>query len=417
MADNSEIQRQINELKWELRDTRINTINWWLAVNGFILAFFGIVVVIGGYLGFTRFQEIETQARQHLEEIKKMKEVGGRALEELREFTSEVIDDPKKAAQVDETLENVRQNPASSPLDLAIADASALQKQGRIGEAIEKWRAIAVVANETDNEMAARAWFSVGFLYQEKSTDGGEENALTASATAYDAAILLKPDFVQAYNNRGVAKERLGHFPEAIADYNQAISLKPDYATAYNNRGVAKERLGHFPEAIADYNQAINLKPDYAMAYNNRCHSRERLNLVEEAIADCNAAIGLKPNFPEAYNHRGNVKLRMGQLASAMADYDHAIRQRPDFAMPYRNRCLVKTKQGRFREAISECDEAIRLQPDFPEAYAIRGQAKVGLGLNGQAREDFLKALDQARKSNMEDLVNNVEGLLRNLPQ
>jgi tetratricopeptide (TPR) repeat protein len=45
------------------------------------------------------------------------------------------------------------------------------------------------------------------------------------------------------YNNRGNAKRKLGKYQEAIADYNQAIKLKPDYADAYNNRGSAKYDL------------------------------------------------------------------------------------------------------------------------------------------------------------------------------
>ncbi|WP_277752970.1 tetratricopeptide repeat protein [Microcystis aeruginosa] len=42
-----------------------------------------------------------------------------------------------------------------------------------------------------------------------------------------------------------------------MADYNQATNIKPDYADAYNNRGSAKYELGDKQGAIADYNQAI----------------------------------------------------------------------------------------------------------------------------------------------------------------
>ena len=90
-SDRVELQRQLDELKRELRDTRTNTINWWLAVNGFIITFFGVVVVIGGYVGFTRFQHIENEARSILgeargilDQIKETKLTGDQLVAELK---------------------------------------------------------------------------------------------------------------------------------------------------------------------------------------------------------------------------------------------------------------------------------------------------------------------------------------------
>jgi tetratricopeptide (TPR) repeat protein len=83
-------------------------------------------------------------------------------------------------------------------------------------------------------------------------------------------AIKLKPDLVEAYNNRGKAYGDLGQHQQAITDYNEAIRLKPDLADAYYNRGKAYGDLGQHQQAITDYNEAIRLKPDYAHAYNNR---------------------------------------------------------------------------------------------------------------------------------------------------
>ena len=53
----------------------------------------------------------------------------------------------------------------------------------------------------------------------------------------------LKPDYALVYNNRGVAKHKLGQYDAAITDYDTAIRLKPDYALASKNRGLAKRKL------------------------------------------------------------------------------------------------------------------------------------------------------------------------------
>jgi tetratricopeptide (TPR) repeat protein len=56
----------------------------------------------------------------------------------------------------------------------------------------------------------------------------------------------------------------------AIDDDSKAITLKPDYADAYYNRGNAYVKLGQYQPAIEDYNKAISLKEDFTNAYANR---------------------------------------------------------------------------------------------------------------------------------------------------
>jgi tetratricopeptide (TPR) repeat protein len=45
----------------------------------------------------------------------------------------------------------------------------------------------------------------------------------------------------------------------AIADFDQAIKLKPDYADAYYNRGNSRQVLGEKQRAIADFQKAAEL--------------------------------------------------------------------------------------------------------------------------------------------------------------
>ena len=138
-------------------------------------------------------------------------------------------------------------------IDRAIADAISLQQEHKLDEAIEKWRGIAKIAEETDNDLAARAWFSIGYLL---SGQGKHKEAIDA----YYEAIRLRPDAsANAYNNRGVAKSKLGQNESAIADYDEALRLDSDNASAYNNRGHAKTKLGRKDEAREDLRAALKL--------------------------------------------------------------------------------------------------------------------------------------------------------------
>ena len=225
----AENQRLINELRSGLLDDRADYIDRWLIAVTIVLAFFGI-------LGFRRFREIEAEARKSVEAAKRyeadakdhaerIEALQGKAVadvQRIRNLTSEAAAlDPTKANL---TIKNIFENPRASLTDKVIADALDLQQQGRNKEAIEKWQIIASIAEGTDNGLAARALFSVGYLLQERD--------LKSSISAYNEALRLKPDYAEAYTNRGNAKAALGRHEDALADYNEATRLKPDLALA-----------------------------------------------------------------------------------------------------------------------------------------------------------------------------------------
>ena len=379
------ISPRFNELRRELLDHRAKIVDWWLAATAIFLTLLGLVAVIAGYLSFKRFREIEIDARGnvessriHAEEARKLvgeiKERRDEAESLLKGLTAEAVhDDPGEAQRA---AENVQENPTASLIDQTVAAAVLLQRQGNIEEAIEKWRAVAVISEGSNQELAAQAWFSVGYLSQEHKT-----NALETAIDAYDRAIRLKPDYAEAYNNRGFVKDDLDQYEEAIADYDEAIRLKSEYAEAYNNRGVAKSNLGRHEEAIADYDDAIRLKSDNAEAYNNRGIAKRSLGRHEEALADYDEAIRLKSDYAKAYNNRGNAKRSLGRHEAAIADYD----------------------------------EAVRLKPDLAEAYNNRGEANISLNRADEAHRDFETAITLARDAGNETLASDAERALKQL--
>ena len=83
-------------------------------------------------------------------------------------------------------------------------------------------------------------------------------------------AILLRPNYLIAYNNRGVAFYTQNKFGEALKDYNKALKLNPDFANAYFNRGNVYRKQKYYEKAIQDYSKAIELNPEDIDAYHNR---------------------------------------------------------------------------------------------------------------------------------------------------
>ena len=339
------------------------------------LTFFAVVVAIVGYFGFQRFRDIEAKAEEHAGEaerfVDQIKAKRDEAESLLKDITAETVrNDPDKASEV---VETVQQNSAASLIARATAAAISFQQQGEIEQAIEKWGSIANVAEGVDSQLQARAWFSVGYLH-------AEEDNWEAAIDACDKALDLKPDYVEAYNNRGVAKDNLGRHEAALADYAKAIRLKPDMAEAYNNRGVTKRVIGQYEAALADFDKAIQLKPDMA----------------------------------KAYSGRGSANVELGRHEAAFVDFDKAIQLKPDHAEAYMNRGVAKSELGRHEAALVDFDKAIQLKSDHAEAYNNRGVTKEALGRLDEAREDYQKALAFAQESGNEALIARVQ---RNLSQ
>lgn len=101
----------------------------------------------------------------------------------------------------------------------------------------------------------------------ERSEGGPDRRGEFAPALRdYDAAIRLKPDYAEAYVNRGIVHYDRGDYDRAIADNDAAIRLKPDFAEAFNNRSLAWYKKGDYARAQQDFDRTIKLKQNYGNA-------------------------------------------------------------------------------------------------------------------------------------------------------
>ena len=74
----------------------------------------------------------------------------------------------------------------------------------------------------------------------------GAWGKLDQAVDSYRRAVGVRPDFVAAHNNLGIAFSDLGKLEEAIACYRRALELKPDFAEAHNNLGNAFKARGNW---------------------------------------------------------------------------------------------------------------------------------------------------------------------------
>ena len=224
-------------------------------------------------------------------------------LESLKKYNGQNV----PAGFFEEAMGKIRDKFLNVPLDSVLHPVSAtVQKE------VEKQQISASEATQVkEKELTAQEWFEKGY----KSTNSDEK------IHCYTEAIRLKPDYADAYTNRGVVRYHKGDLDGAIKDYNEAIRLKPDDADPYANRGVARYKKSDLDGSIKDYNEAIRLKPDYANAHYSRGLSRFKKSSFDGAIKDYTEAIRLKPDYADAYYNRAIVWKQKENYYVAIADY------------------------------------------------------------------------------------------------
>ena len=158
-----------------------------------------------------------------------------------------------------------------------------------------------------------------------------------AAIVEFNEAIRRDSVFLQAYENRGVAKYNLNEFTGAIDDYDKALEINPDDYNTFGRRGYARFNLNDFTGAVADFTEALKGDQNDAGFYNIRGQAKYKLSDFYGAINDFNKVIKswtcTKYQKSKAYYWRGLVKIDMGQKEDGCTDLRKAARSGYEMAV------------------------------------------------------------------------------------
>ncbi len=91
-----------------------------------------------------------------------------------------------------------------------------------------------------------------------------EDGDYARALEEYDAALREEPQNIHALRGRARSLMQLGRDSEALAVFDEAIAREPDFGATYANRGILYDRMGKYPQAIADYEKALQLDRELA---------------------------------------------------------------------------------------------------------------------------------------------------------
>lgn len=189
-----------------------------------------------------------------------------------------------------------------------------------------------------------------------------------------EAVLGERPEFVQAWYNRGLVAGMTNDDAGAIEAFTRALELNPQYTNAWYFRASSHERLGHIEEAVADYTRLLELKDSDIDALLARGRLLRQLGKSAKADEDFarvthadNASHGARA---EASFLRALCAEDAGDLEQALAHLALSIELRGDVSGPYRERARIYSRMDRMQEA--EQDLRTGLSKDDTDSLAWR---------------------------------------------
>ncbi|MDE2366149.1 MAG: LytR C-terminal domain-containing protein [Betaproteobacteria bacterium] len=247
------------------------------------------------------------------------------------------------------------------------------------------------------------AMYRLGRYYQEKSN-------YTEAISAYEKALAMNPDYVEAYNGLGVSHSLRGQHELALQYLRRALELSPMAAHLHNNLGYVHMTLGQVAEAAAAFEQALRLDPENRWTRRNVAVFYERTGLNQGAAMPAMAP----PEFPPARTEAPAATRTRGASSASEPDATTAAAAVHKQAVPRSTGLrLVQVTPDVFEFKMAEGrlgDEGARgwnTSQDLASGIAsldskgIHIEVSNGSGVSGMARQvsGFLrgKGLPQAR--------------------
>jgi len=151
-----------------------------------------------------------------------------------------------------------------------------------------------------------------------------------AADRACTAALKLAPEQPLAHEVRGRAMLALERYDQAAGSFDQYLGHGGEKKSdIFRGRGLARMKLGKYPEAAEDYTRALDLAPADAVLYQHRGWAHFFADAWKLALRDFSKALELAPEAGDAYTGRGLAQVMLGHYLEAVGDAEAALRRRP----------------------------------------------------------------------------------------
>jgi superkiller protein 3 len=145
-----------------------------------------------------------------------------------------------------------------------------------------------------------------------------------AAIEPYQRALELTPDPKLAFA-MGVSANKAGDSNKAVMAYQQALALDPEYVEARYNLSLVFMDVGRYEEALTSFDKLMELEPDSYRALFSQGRALFHLGRYHDALDKYEMALEQKETA-NVFNAMGIVYDKLGDKKAAKEYYDEAKR-------------------------------------------------------------------------------------------
>jgi DNA-binding helix-hairpin-helix protein with protein kinase domain/Flp pilus assembly protein TadD len=175
-------------------------------------------------------------------------------------------------------------------------------------------------------------------------------NAPSPSPSVNDSAAEAR-----TFYDQGIASTKSGRYSEAADAFRRAVVLNPNFAEAYHELGYALFRLKKYDESIAALEKAIRLRPRSAYSYHVLGLAYSASARWNEAIRALRQATANNQNSPTFYFDLGIALKNAEEYPAAVTAFKNAVRLRPNYATAHYELGLAYLTTGDQEAAEEQC--------------------------------------------------------------
>lgn len=209
----------------------------------------------------------------------------------------------------------------------------------------------------------------------------------------FNQVIRVKPQLVEPFFYRAIAKIQLEDYVGAEEDLNIVIDKNPFIPMAYYARGFALSHQERWSEASSDFSMAMQYSPDNMLYALNRVEAFRMSGRYPDALTDLDLLIAARPNHPDLYFERGIIQLESGDTVAALSTFNHLTvidSLNSDAWSAYATVAMMTADDSL---ALKSFDKSVRLGANNPSTFINRGILNYRHHNYTRAMQDYNKAV------------------------